>query len=175
MIDDETLDHLLTRSAPQPAHPADCLVCRAETQPVRRTARRRGMTASVVGAGVLVGVAGTAAALGGLPFVGDGQASGTRTLGGAACEFTFEIVPQGVPADAPNVVAAKAILAQIDIATIDITDEVADARTWVADDLVERTAVYTAVTQTVNDGLDDRGLAHQGVTVVETDQCDTVP
>ena len=191
MIDEDTLDYLLARSAPRAVHPADCLACHAAAQLDRRVARRRTAVGSVIAAGALVGVAaaGAAAAQLGLPLLGN-PASGTYVIGsGAACHFTFEAIPDHAPADSPNLLAAQEILSQIDIASLDISEAVADAERYDAEhpdsrfdppvgtwrDLVERRAVFTVVTQIMHDELAEQGFDSTGIAVTEHDSCDTAP
>ena len=187
MIDDYTLDHLLARSTPRPVHPVDCPDCRAAAQPDPRPARGLRVAGSLAAASALVGVAGAAAAVVGLPFLSD-PVSGTRTVdSGASCLFTFDVEPRQVPADSPNVVAAAEILSRINIGAIDVTGAVREQEEYFAahpddvptppagtrEDMIERTAVFMVVTQRVHDELAAQGLGSQGVSIVETDSCDT--
>lgn len=185
-MDDRSLDLLLDSSAPATDHDdAGCLGChRAASVAGRRPRRPRAATVALV-SGVCVAAGATAAAAGVVTSIFDDPdaTSVSQSVGdGDTCVNAYRAVA-GRGGDrsavAEAVVVADELIAGIDFATLDLTDELALVRKSAAgsalgtldDAYYETEAQYVAVVDVVRRGLAERGFAGVPVDVQGGTSC----
>ncbi|CAN5168495.1 hypothetical protein BH09ACT12_BH09ACT12_15880 [soil metagenome] len=129
MIDDHTLDALLTQARPEIAHDPECDVCaRAASQRLERSRRwpRRVVVAGAAGAAVLSLGAGAAATVG-LPFFDYAPVEHAQTVSnGDRCYATYQFLGDGQRPNPASLAAARAALVSLDFDALDISDEIKD-------------------------------------------------
>jgi len=194
MIDDQTLDGLLTASRPEIEHDATCVSCARVATPRRRWPRRAAL-AGVAGGAVLAMGAGAAATVG-LPFADHSAAvKHTQvTSDGHHCTYSMTISTDGSPgvtADPAALAAARLALADVDPDSLDISDELAeiveanDSFVWDGPgprpdffyavdsrSLAENEALSQAISREVSAEVQAQGLSMRGLMVFSESRCD---
>ncbi len=193
MIDDQTLDTLLRDSLPGIEHDPRCDACATASAPAaaRRWPRRLAVAGVATGA-VLVAGAGAAATVG-LPFLEPGDpVQHTQTVSnGDHCYATYRIVPDGQRSSPASLAAAQVALSSLDIASLDISEEVARLNQEYADstwegpgerpdffyitdslDMVESAALTNAVFDAVRAEVRAQGLPGRGFSMETETKCD---
>jgi len=193
MIDDHTLDSLLTASRPEVEHDPACPACARVAAPRRRWPRRAAV-AGAAGVAVLAIGAGAAATVG-LPFADPSAVKNTQvTSDGHQCQYTIGISTAGSPgeaADPATVAAARDILAHVDPESLDISVELAglleanESYVWdgpgprpdffyAVDSrpLSEHQALMHAISREVFAQMEARGLSTRGLSMTSEGTCD---
>ena len=190
MIDDTTLDALLSEARLEIAHDKECEVCAhaiGRRPEERRRWPRRVAIAGAAGVAVLSIGAGAAATVG-LPFLDpSAPVQHTQTVSnGDSCHASYRVVPDAMFPAAASLAAARLALAQLDIGALDISDEIKEVTESYADsewmgtgpepdffyptdslDSVEAAALNDAIFDAIGaevraQGLPDRGYSMEG-------------
>jgi hypothetical protein len=194
MIDDQTLDALLTASRPEVEHDPSCASCARVPAPQRRRGRWVA-AAGVAGVAVLAVGAGAAATVG-LPFVDPSAAvkHSQVTSDGHTCTYSMTVSADESPdvtADPAALAAARGALATVDPDSLDISTELAgvlaanDAFVWDGPgtrpdffyavdsrSLSEHQALTQAISREVFSEVEAQGLSTKGLKMSSEGQCD---